>query len=114
MGKKSLFWPVMIGVVIIAIIIYLVANLKQPYVTCSIRNNNDVATVDEKLLVTFNSDTISNIKYDKTVYLNDKYKESVHTNSIKENFLSKIVKFFENTEELIVNFFELLGSDFIL
>lgn len=86
MGKKSLFWPVMIGVVIIAIIIYLVANLKQPYVTCNIRNNNDVATVDEKLLVTFNSDTISNIKYDKTVYLNDKYKESVHTNSIKENF----------------------------
>ena len=86
MGKKSLFWPVMIGVVIIAIIIYLVANLKQPYVTCSIKNTNDVATIEEKILVSFNSDTIRDIKYDKTVYLSDTYRESINTKSIKDSF----------------------------
>ena len=54
MEKKSLFWPVMIGTLILAIIIYLVASVKQPFVTCSIRHNGDGAIIEERITTTFN------------------------------------------------------------
>ena len=85
-NRKSLFWPVMIGIVIIAIIIYLVASLEQPYVTCSIKHNNDGAIIEEKITTTFNSGVISSINYNKTITLTGKYQNVGFSKSLKSSF----------------------------
>ena len=86
MEKKSLFWPVMIGTLILAIIIYLVASVKQPFVTCSIRHNNDGAIIEERITTTFNSGTISSINYNKTITLTGKYQNVGFSKSLKSSF----------------------------
>lgn len=75
MGKrKSMVFPTIITIIIIMIIIYLVATVKQPYVECSRKTTDDLGiTVKEELKTELDSNKISQMTLTKTIVLPDKY-----------------------------------------
>lgn len=71
---KGKFFPVLITIIFIIIIIYLIANVKQSTVTCSKRTTNDLnITVDEKLESSIDGSKISAMKLTKTIILPERY-----------------------------------------
>lgn len=71
---KGKFFPVLIAIIFIVIIIYLFANVKQSTVTCSKRTTNDFnITVEEKLESSIDGNKISVMKLTKTIILPEKY-----------------------------------------
>ncbi|MBQ8131087.1 MAG: hypothetical protein IJ193_01190 [Bacilli bacterium] len=71
---KGKFFPVLIAVIFIVIIIYLIANVKQSTVTCSKRTTDDLnITVEEKLESSIDGNKISAMKLTKTIILPEKY-----------------------------------------
>ena len=111
-NSKSKFFPVMITVIILFIVIFLFANLKQSNVTCTKRSTDDLdITIVEKLDATLDGNKIWELKLTKTIILpnkylidDDKYLEYIKTIIQKSYaYLGKgKVKFSKLTDRLIV------------
>lgn len=80
--NKNKVFPVFITVVIIAIMIYLFANIKQPYVVCNKTSTNDLGIlVKEKVESQLGSNKIKMLEVTRTIILPKKYLEE-DTNNI--------------------------------
>ena len=72
--KRSMVFPTIITAIIIIIIIYLFATVKQPYVECSKKTVDDFGiTIKEELKTELDSNKISKMTLSKTIILPDKY-----------------------------------------
>ena len=82
-GKNRVF-PIVMTVLIIVIIIYLFATVKQPLVVCEKKTVNDLGiAISEELEVTINGSEIDKMVLVKTIKLPDEYlKDDTYINSI--------------------------------
>ncbi len=74
MKKKNILFPLILTILVLVIIIYLIVNLKQPYVECSKVNTDDFGiTVKEDLVANLDSNKISKMVLTRTISFPDKY-----------------------------------------
>ena len=124
-------FPIILTLIIIVIIVYLFATIKQPYVECSKSFTDDYGiVVRENIITTFGGNKINEMKVTKTIILPDKYSKEKYINSIKfslENSLDylgkKNVKYevfnnkiivrltVSNNETIILNNIEFIEND---
>ena len=86
MVKKGRIFPIIITLLLIIIIIYLFATIKQPYIECSKEITNDLAIqVSENIQVTLDGNKISSMDIKKTIILPEEYlkEEDHYLNSMK-------------------------------
>lgn len=82
--SKDRFFPIILTLIIIMIIIYLFMTIKQPYVECSKSSNDNLdITVREDLVTKFAGNKISSMKLVKTIILPSEYATDKHVESIK-------------------------------
>ena len=94
-------FPIVLTILIIGIIVYLFATIKQPYVECNRQFTDDLGiVVKENIVTTFGGNKIETMKDTKTINLPDEYAKKKYVDSIKfslENSLdylgSKKVKY---------------------
>ena len=94
-------FPIVLTILIIGIIVYLFATIKQPYVECNRQFTDDLGiVVKENIVTTFGGNKIDTMKVTKTIILPDEYAKKKYVDSIKfslENSLnylgSKKVKY---------------------
>ncbi len=93
-GKNRVF-PIILTIVMIVIIIYLFATVKQPLVVCEKRIVDDLGiTINEELEVTIDGNKIRKMALVKTVKLPDKYLNN-------DSYLNGVVSAFENSYEYL-------------
>ena len=84
--KKGKVFPMIITIILIVIIIYLFATIKQPYVECDKKVTNDLGIqILENVKVNLDSNSIDKMEVTKTIILPEKYlkEEKNYLNSIK-------------------------------
>lgn len=93
-GKTPIF-PVVLTVVMIVIIIYLFATVKQPLVVCEKRVVDDLGiTISEQLDVTIDGNKIGKMELVKTIKLPDKYLED-------DKYLNSLMFILENSYDYL-------------
>lgn len=93
-GKTPIF-PVVLTVVMIVIIIYLFATVKQPLVVCEKRVVDDLGiTISEQLDVTIDGNKIGKMELVKTIKLPDKYLED-------DKYLNSLMFTLENSYDYL-------------
>lgn len=112
-AKKSKIFPIIITVLLIVIIIYLFATVKQPYVECSKDTTNQLdIEIKEELKTNLDGNRISKIELTKIIILPEKYlsNNKKYLKTIKESlkvsyaYLGKNkVKFTEESNKIIMN-----------
>ena len=83
--RKSMTLPIVITLIIILIIVYLFATIKQSQITC-VRNNlfDDDIRYNEKVVAVIDGKKIDELIVEKTIILPEKYtKTDTYLNSIK-------------------------------
>ena len=82
--NRSKFFPIIVTVLIIIIIIYLFANLEQSNVKCSKRTTDSFnITVVEELNATLDGRKINELKLRKTIILPEKYAKDKYLDSVE-------------------------------
>lgn len=84
--RQGRVFPIIVTVMLISIIIYLFATIKQPYVECSKTTTTEQGIqIIENLKVSLNSNNISKMDLTKTIVLPENYikEENNYLNSIK-------------------------------
>ena len=84
--RQGRVFPIIVTVLLISIIIYLFATIKQPYVECSKTETTEQGIqIAENLKVTLSSNNIENMDLTKTIILpeNDTEEENSYLDSIK-------------------------------
>ena len=84
--KKGRVFPMILTIILIIIIIYLFATIKQPYVVCNKTTTNESGIeVDEKIQVTLDGNNIKKMDLTKTIILPEEYlsEEDNYLNSMK-------------------------------
>ena len=72
--KKGRAFPIIITVILIIIIVYLFANIKQPYVECSNTTTNSLGIeITENIKVDLSNNNISKMDLTKTIVLPENY-----------------------------------------
>lgn len=72
--KKNMIIPSIVTVLMLVVIIYLFASIKQPYVECSKRTTDSFGiVVNENLVITLSNNKISKMHVTKKIILPDKY-----------------------------------------
>lgn len=93
-GKTPIF-PVVLTVVMIVIIIYLFATVKQPLVVCEKRVVDDLGiTINEQLDVTIDGNKIGKMELVKTIKLPDNYLED-------DKYLNSLMFTLENSYDYL-------------
>ena len=108
--RKSMTLPVIITFIIIGIIVYLFATIKQTEVTC-IKSNlyDDEIRLNEQITATIDGKKIEKLNVVKTIILPDKYNNDRYLNSIKYSleetleYLGDKSKISINDNKIIVN-----------
>ena len=109
--RKSMTLPIIITFIIIAIIVYLFATIKQTQVTC-VKNNlfDDNIRVNEEVTAVIDGKRIDELTITKTIILPEKYtKNDTYLNSIKFSleetldYLGKKAKITVEDDRVIVN-----------
>lgn len=81
--KKNMFTGFIISIIIILIVFYLIANIKQPYVECRVNNTDDLGiNYNEVVKSQFSSKSISKIEVVRIISLPDKYYDKANLNAI--------------------------------
>ena len=81
--KINVFMSLLIVIILIGIIIYLIANVKQPYVECNISHTDELGIkIDEEVITTLSSRNISSLNITKTITLPNKYNTEANRNTI--------------------------------
>lgn len=103
--RKSLFFPFIITLLILGIIVYLFMNVKQPYVECDKTTTYDGnIKISENLKTTLNGNKIEKLELVKVITLNsDKHVKSIK-NSLKESYkyLGKDAKISIDNNKIII------------
>ena len=109
--KKSRVFPIIITISLIVIIIYLFANIKQPYVECSKETTNELGIqVLENIQVNLDSNSIEKMDLTKTIILPEQYinEENNYLNSMRfiiensyEYLPQKTVKITQDSDRII-------------
>lgn len=107
--RKSMTFPIIITFIILVIIVYLFATLKQSTVTCEkVKSFDGDIRLKENLVVTTDGKKINSMYVEKTIILPGKYADETHLNSIKfalENtleYLKDKVKYSISDDRVIV------------
>ena len=101
--RKSMKLPVVITFIIIGIIVYLFANIKQTEVTC-VKNNlfDDNIRVNEEVTAIIDNRRIDEIIVEKTIILPEKYlKDDTYLNSIKYS-LEETLEYLDDKAKITV------------
>ena len=111
--KQGRAFPIIITVILISIIIYLFATIKQPYVECSKKTVNELGIeLQENLKVTLDSSSIQKMDLTKTIILPNQYleDENNYLNSMKfiiknsyDYLPKKAVKITQGTDRIIAH-----------
>lgn len=92
-ANKSRAFPIIITCIIIMIIIYLFANVEQPYVSCSRSTTNDFGIrIVEEINTSFEGNKISKIDLTKIIVLPSKY---LNDNNYLESIKFALEKHYE-------------------
>ena len=101
--RKSMKLPVLITLILILIIVYLFATIKQTQVTC-VKNNlfDDDIRVNEEVTAIIDNKRIDELSITKTIILPEKYtKNDTYLNSIKSS-LDKTLEYLGNKAKITV------------
>ena len=121
--KKNMIIPSIVTVLMLVVIIYLFASIKQPYVECSKRTTDNLGiVVNENLVITLSNNKISKMHVTKKIilpakYLNDdSYLEEIKQALIKSySYLSSdVVTVSRGTNYLLVDINTLKDETIIL
>ena len=108
--KQGRVFPIIITVILISIIIYLFATIKQPYVECSKTTTELEIQIVENLKVSLSSNNIEKMDLTKTIILLENYtkEENNYLDSIKfaieesyEYLPKKVVQVTQNSDRVI-------------
>ena len=108
--KQGRVFPIIITVILISIIIYLFATIKQPYVECSKTTTELGIQIVENLKVSLSSNNIEKMDLTKTIILLENYtkEENNYLDSIKfaieesyEYLPKKVVQVTQNSDRVI-------------
>ena len=92
--KKGRAFPIIITVILIIIIVYLFANIKQPYVECSNTTTNSLGIeITENIKVDLSNNNIRKMDLTKTIVLPENYLTE------EKNYLSTLNYALENSYE---------------
>jgi len=84
-------FPIILTLIIIGIIVYLFATIKQPYVECSRTFTDDLGiVVEENIVTTFGGNKIDTMNVTKTVILPDEYAKKKYVDSVKFSLESSL------------------------
>ena len=82
--RKNKIFPILITIIIIAIVVYLFTNIKQPYIECSKTTTYDGnVKVVEKVKTTLDSNKISELKVVKKIVLPEELSDQKHVKSLR-------------------------------
>lgn len=111
--KQGRVFPIIVTVILISIIIYLFATIKQPYVECSKTQTTEQGIqIVENLKVALSNNNIQKMDLTKTIILpgNETEKENSYLDSIKfaiensyEYLPKKAVKITQDSDRVIAN-----------
>lgn len=94
--KRGRVFPIILTIILIMIIIYLFANINQPYVTCTKKDINDLGIeIDEKIQVTLDGNRIQRMDLTKTLIFPDQYLNE------EDNYLNSMRYIIENSYEYL-------------
>ena len=108
--RKSMTLPIVLSVLIIAIIVYLFANIKQSEISCDKTKTFDGnVRLTERLLVVTDGKEINSMRLTKTIVLPDKYLKDDHylvgiKNALEKtlDYLGDKVKYTIGNDRIIV------------
>ncbi len=108
--RKSMTLPIVLAVLIIAIIVYLFANIKQSEISCDKTKTFDGnVRLTERLLVVTDGKEINSMRLTKTIVLPDKYLKDDHylvgiKNALEKtlDYLGDKVKYTIGNDRIIV------------
>lgn len=121
--KKNMIIPSIVTVLMLVVIIYLFASIKQPYVECSKRTTDSFGiVVNENLVITLSNNKISKMHVTKKIILPDKYlKDDSYLEEIKQALIksysylsSDVVTISRGTNYLLVDINTLKDETIIL
>lgn len=88
--KKGKIFPMILTIILIVIIIYLFANIKQPYVECSKKTTNDLGIqILENIQVNLEGNDIEKMDLTKTIILPQTYLKTDNKYLDSINFVMK-------------------------
>lgn len=80
----NIFVPVIIGIIVICIVFYLIANVKQDVVKCSKSDTDSLGiTINEEITTTLGSREIDSLLIVKTIILPEKYRNKANFEAIE-------------------------------
>lgn len=101
--RKSMTLPIIITLIMIVIIIYLFATIKQTQVVCEkTKVFDDDVKLEENIVATLDGKSIEKLDVTKRIILPDKYNKSTYLNSI-EFSLRNTLDYLNNKAKYIVN-----------
>lgn len=121
--KKNMIIPSIVTVLMLVVIIYLFASIKQPYVECSKRITDSFGiVVNENLVITLSNNKISKMHVTKKIILPDKYlNDDSYLEEIKQALIksysylsSDVVTISRGTNYLLVDINTLKDETIIL
>lgn len=121
--KKNMIIPSIVTVLMLVVIIYLFASIKQPYVECSKRTTDSLGiVVSENLVITLSNNKISKMHVTKKIILPDKYlNDDSYLEEIKQALIksysylsSDVVTISRGTNYLLVDINTLKDETIIL
>ena len=80
----NIFVPVIIGIILICILFYLIANVKQDVIKCSKSDTDSLGiTINEEITTTLSSREIDSLLITKTIILPPKYRNKANFEAIE-------------------------------
>ncbi len=94
--RRGRAFPIILTILLIIIIIYLFANIKQPYVVCTKETTNDLGIeINENIQVTLDGNKIQKMDLTKTLIFPEQYLKQ------EDNYLNSMHYIIENSYEYL-------------
>ena len=94
--RRGRVFPIILTILLIIIIIYLFANIKQPYVVCTKETTNDLGIeINENIQVTLDGNKIQKMDLTKTLIFPEQYLKQ------EDNYLNSMHYIIENSYEYL-------------
>ncbi len=82
-NRGSRLFPIILGIIILGIIVYLFMTVEQKSVTCSNTYTSNNVTITEKVVAKIDGNKIAHMNVSKTIVLPDNMANEANVNSIK-------------------------------
>lgn len=94
--RRGRAFPIILTILLIIIIIYLFANIKQPYVVCTKETTNDLGIeINENIQVTLDGNKIQKMDLTKTLIFPEQYLKQ------EDNYINSMHYIIENSYEYL-------------